>query len=315
MRNRPVIRLLTAAVVVLLGAALISPAPASADPGYLPSPQSGAVVTHLDLTGRTGFVYVVLTAGVGDEIVGVTVTIPAAGGTWHAASSKSFAAPGLTCTGGTGADLVYTCLTASDPDQENPTVVPEGSYVLALPVVRPRGPVDGMAGTTDIVRAGVFGAPNWSEHADSFPVLNAPTDAQSTAEVRELDLYGTGLGSMATGMLSLHVQIPSGERVTGVYVALPLTPGYGWTVQYVTFPSGISCNEDADYPPTTTAYVLSCHDYAAPNLVWPAGQYQLNLHIGSIGDDAGGLGTVRIRHLGGSPVQVDDFPAETPIVL
>ena len=120
-------------------------APAAADIGYVPSPNSGVTVAHLNLTARHGNIGATLTVGAGDRIIGVVIDIPAAGGTW-APKARVTLAGGLVCTGGGNTDgfarPLYTCITVVDPN--NIEVHPNlavGRYTLSLPIGRPTGTV------------------------------------------------------------------------------------------------------------------------------------------------------------------------------
>jgi hypothetical protein len=285
--------------------------PAAADPVYVPSSQSGAVVPHLNLAARTGYVNLALTVGVGDQIVGLTVTIPAAGGTWQPVPSRTFTAPGLTCTSATGAALAYTCHTPILDSGDGPmgVLIPTGSYQLSLPANRPTGSTSAITGTVSLVRAGTYGSPDWTRTEDTFPVTDATTP-HSGAETRELDTWNDGTWALNDGVLSMSVQIAAGEKVTGLYIDLPQGVGSGWTVKDRTFTDagGVDCGSDADYPADPANYVISCHAYARSQQIWPTGTYQLTLHVADVNDLGTFTGVLKLRQLGGTPYPVDSFP-------
>ncbi len=296
------IRSLAVATLVTAAAVAVAVPSASADPGFLPSPKSGATVAHVALNGRHGFLNVTLSVGPGDRIVGFTAQIPADGGSWQLLSPRTLSSPPLVCSAGAGPALDDTCITGDNSD------LAEGTYQIALPVTRLTGPTDGFDGSIDLIRPGVYeGDPNTVWAADTFPVVDRAKDDQSTAEVRELDITNDGSWELSTGWISLLIEIPADAKVTGVYLDLPQTSGTGWTVQDLALASGIDCDADADYPAVPSMYVASCHDYLTKQEVWPAGQYLLTLHVGAIGLSAA-TGTVQLRQLGGAPYPVDTFP-------
>ena len=316
MRPRGRRRTTWAAACAVLAVSLGVAAPAVADIGYVPSPDSGATVTHLDLIARHGTIGATVSVGARDRIIGVVIDLPSAGGTWQPAAKVTLAS-GLVCAGNTEGDsrAIYTCLTPLEPDDiELHQNLPPGRYVVALPITRPTGTVRGLTGTVSLTRPDAYSPSYDSTIVDTFPVLAPTVDKQSSAEVRNLDLGSTGIGTLFVGDLSVHVIVKPGESVTGVYVALPASAGgTAFAAQDVLGRQGIQCGEDLAHAPLPDTFVISCVEAYPHGAVWPAGSYPLTVRVAAIAGVAQGPspGRVDLTFSGATRSTVDTFDATT----